>query len=72
MTIQLHEGHSLCMCKLLLRNLYDSIRTWSQTVKTLYEGKTLNLAGPWWLFQLWIVATFENKLQFHIPPIHDK
>lgn len=72
MATQLHEGHSFCLSKLLLGNLYDSIGTGCQTMKTLAEGMTLNLDGPWWLFQLWIVSTFENKLQFHIQPIHHK
>jgi len=41
-------------------------------MKGLDEGKTLNLAGPWWFFQLWLIATFEAKINFHIPPVHDK
>jgi len=72
MAIQLHEGHSFCLSKLLLGNLYESMRTWCQTMKTIADKKTLNLAGPWWLFQIFVVATFGKQLQFHISPIHDK
>jgi len=35
------------------------------------EAKTLNFAGPWWFFQLWLISTFETKLNFHITPVHD-
>jgi len=41
-------------------------------MKGLIEGKPLNLVGPWWFFQLWLVATFETKLNFHILPVHDE
>jgi len=72
MAIQLHKGHSFCLSKLLLGNLYDSIRTGCQTMRTRTNKKTLNLVGPWLLFQLWVFATFEKPLQFYISPIHDK
>jgi hypothetical protein len=72
MAIQIHECHTFSLRKLLLGNMYNTIGTECQTMKTLAEGKSLNLAGPWWLFQLWLVATFEKKLQFHIPPVHNE
>jgi len=50
MAIQLHEVHSFCLSKLLLGNIYDSMRTRCQTMRTITDKKTLNLAGPWWLF----------------------
>ena len=42
------------------------------TMKGLAEGQNLNLVGPWWFFQLWLVATFEAKINFHIPLVHDE
>ena len=52
-------------------NLYDSIRTGCQTMKTLGE-RLSNLLAVGGFFQLWIVASFEKQLQFHTPPIHNK
>lgn len=46
MAIQLHEGHSFCLSKLPLGNLYDSLRTECQTIRTITDKKTLNLDGP--------------------------
>lgn len=37
MAIQLHEGHSFCLSKLLLGNLYDSMRTGCQNMKTMAD-----------------------------------
>jgi len=72
MAIQLHEGHSFCLRKLLLGHLHDSMRIGCQTMKNITDKKTLNLAGSWWLFQLRVVATFQKPLWFLISAIHDK
>jgi len=71
MVIQIHEGHVFNLSKLLLGSLYGAIGTACQTMNTLAEGKTLVLSGPWWLLQLWLVATFEKRLKFYTPPFHN-
>jgi hypothetical protein len=35
----------------------------------LAKRKSLVLSGPLWLFQLWLVATFEKQLKFYTPKI---
>jgi hypothetical protein len=72
MTTQIHEGHTFNLSKLLMGNPYEAISTGFQTKRTLVEGKTLVLSGPWWLFQLWLVVTFEKQLKFYTPLVHDE
>ena len=59
---QLHHGRRVCISELLLASLYESIGVAVSKLKTYETGTDLLLAGPFWLLQLWLNATFESSL----------
>jgi len=45
MAIQLYEGHNLCLSKLILGSIYESVGYEGQMMQAFPEGKTLALSG---------------------------
>jgi hypothetical protein len=39
----------------------------SENLKKTGDGSTFLAAGPFWLLQLWLNATFEKELEFYLP-----
>lgn len=63
LAIQLHEGRRVSLGKLLLAFLYYTLGKATLKLKLLHEtSRDLNIAGPMWLLQYWLNATFENTL----------
>ena len=65
LAILLHLEKPLCLSKLLLATLYDSLREGVQCIKT--EQVVTNVAGPFWLLQMWLNAIFEKHLRYTGP-----
>ena len=65
---QLHEGTDICLSKLILGSLYETL---NQTTNNLRDypqtGGNLVVSGPIWLFQLWLLAIFGSKLASILP-----
>lgn len=62
---QLHVGHKLCLSQMILGCLYESLGKGVKILKNFRPGSKLLLAGPYWLLQLWLNATFESSLSTH-------
>jgi hypothetical protein len=62
MAIQIHEGQQFGLGKLILASLYESIGTSCDSLKKVDDGSTFLAAGPFWLLQLWLNATFEKEM----------
>ncbi|MCH80982.1 hypothetical protein A2U01_0001760, partial [Trifolium medium] len=62
MAIQIHEGRQFGLGRLILASLYDSIGTTCDNLKKSKDGSSFLVAGPIWLLQLWLNATFESKM----------
>ncbi|XP_050875812.1 uncharacterized protein LOC127079478 [Lathyrus oleraceus] len=62
---QLHVGHKLCINQMVLSCLYEYLGEGVETLKKIQLGPNLLLAGPYWLLQLWLNATFETSLSSH-------
>lgn len=67
MAIQLHEGQQFGLGRLILGCLYESMQSLSENLKKTGDGSTFLAAGPFWLLQLWLNATFENELELFLP-----
>jgi hypothetical protein len=67
MAIQLHEGRQFGLGRLILGCLYASMQLASENLKKTGDGSTFLAAGPFWLLQLWLNATFEKELEFYLP-----
>ncbi|XP_058736960.1 uncharacterized protein LOC131609281 [Vicia villosa] len=63
MANQLHAGTKLNLSQLILGFLYENLGEVTDLVKN-YKTGSLLFAGPFWLFQLWLNATFEAQLPF--------
>jgi len=61
----LHEGKLVCLRKLLLGCLYESLNQGETDIRD--KVKSLIIPGPVWLFQLWFLATFRSKLDAFLP-----
>jgi hypothetical protein len=59
MAIQIHEGRPFSLGKLILAVLYESIGAACDEIKRSQGGSTFLVAGPMWLLQMWLCATFE-------------
>ena len=64
MAILLHEGHQLCLAKLIIAQLYEKM---GSIVTRLQQDDSINLGGPIWLLQLWANAIFEPFLHDSMP-----
>ncbi|PNX67321.1 hypothetical protein L195_g063462, partial [Trifolium pratense] len=68
MAVQIHEGSHFALGRLLLATLYESIGEVCDNLKGLAPAKSkskkaatdgsFQAAGPMWLLQLWLNATF--------------
>src|SRR3954463_10198343 len=63
MANQLHDGKKLNLSQLLLGSLYENLSEAANLTKNFTSGSLL-YAGPFWLLQLWLNATFEAHLPF--------
>jgi len=67
LAIQLHEGRNICLRKLMLGSLYENLNQAVVGIKEYQPGSSLIILGPIWLFQLWLLATFQTKLAVFLP-----
>jgi len=67
LAIQLHEGRDICLSKLILGSLYESLNQAVTSIKEYQSGSNLIIPAPIWLFQLWLLATFRTKLKVFLP-----
>jgi hypothetical protein len=67
MAIQIHEGQQFGLGRLILGSLYESMQSLSENLKKTGDGSTFLAAGPFWLLQLWLNATFEKELELFLP-----
>ncbi|MCI22471.1 hypothetical protein A2U01_0043647 [Trifolium medium] len=67
MAIQIHEGHQFGLGRLILASLYESIGAACDNLKKLKDGSSFLVAGPIWLLQLLLNATFEDKMGLAVP-----
>ncbi|MCH82814.1 hypothetical protein A2U01_0003626, partial [Trifolium medium] len=70
MATQIHEGRQFGLGKLLLAALYDSIGNACDDLKKAKDGSPFLVAGPIWLLQLWLSATFEKELELLIGEVY--
>src|SRR3954463_6910573 len=63
MANQLHAGTQLNLSQLILGFLYENLGEATNLVKN-YKTGSLLFAGPFWLLQLWLNATFEAHLPY--------
>ena len=61
----IHEGHRLCLAKLIITQHYEEI---GSIITKLQTNESINLGGPMWFLQLWANAIFEPFLR-PFPPI---
>jgi len=62
LAIQLHESRGVCLSKLILGSLYESLNQAVVSIKEYQPGGSLIIPGPIGMFQLWLLATFRTKL----------
>ncbi|CAJ2641681.1 unnamed protein product [Trifolium pratense] len=67
MAIQLHECQQFNFARLVLGCLYESMRDACEHLKRTGDGSTFLGAGPFWLLQLWLTATFHAELDLFLP-----
>lgn len=67
LAIQLHEGRDFCLSKLILGSLYENLNQVVTSIKEYKYGSSLIIHGPIWLFQLWLLASFREKLKVFLP-----
>jgi hypothetical protein len=60
MAIQLHQGQQFGLGRLVLGCLYESMQSLSANLKKTGDGSCFLAAGPFWLLQFWLNATFEK------------
>jgi hypothetical protein len=65
--IQLHLGRQFGLGRLILACLYESMQSLSANLKKTGDGTCCLAAGPFWLLQLWLNATFEAELELFLP-----
>ena len=68
LAIKIHKQENLCLNKLLLASLYESLNVARIDIQMkVLPAEKLLIAGPIWLLQLWLNATFEPKMKLGIP-----
>jgi hypothetical protein len=72
MAQQIHEGRIFSLGRLLLATLYEAMGNASDAIKASKDGSTVGIAGPMWLLQLWLNATFETELGLIVPSDYQK
>ncbi|MCI11585.1 hypothetical protein A2U01_0032687 [Trifolium medium] len=66
MAIQIHEGKKFGLGKLILATLYEGMGLACDNLKKPEKQKGFQIAGPFWLLQLWLNATFHKELGLSI------
>ncbi|WJX77585.1 hypothetical protein P8452_60878 [Trifolium repens] len=64
---QINEGRLFSLGRLLLACLYEAMGNASDAIKASKDGSKVSIAGPMWLLQLWLNATFETELRLIVP-----
>ncbi|WJX67184.1 hypothetical protein P8452_51676 [Trifolium repens] len=64
---QINEGRLFSLGRLLLACLYEAMGNASDAIKASKDGSKVSIAGPMWLLQLWMNATFETELGLIVP-----
>jgi hypothetical protein len=64
---QINEGRLFSLGRLLLATLYEAMGNASDAIKASQDGSKFSVAGPIWLLQLWLNATFEQELGLIVP-----
>jgi hypothetical protein len=72
MAQQIHEGRIFSLRRLLLATLYEAVGNASDAIKASKYGSKFSVAGPIWLLQLWLNATFETELGLIVPSDYQK
>jgi hypothetical protein len=68
LAIQLHQGKDICLAKLILAILYDSLHSASFYIKASgIPNDNLLTSGPLWLLQFWLNANFQHKINQEAP-----
>jgi hypothetical protein len=67
MAQQIHEGRIFSLGRLLLATLYEAMGNASDAIKASKDESKFSVAGPMWLLQLWLNATFETELGLIVP-----
>jgi hypothetical protein len=67
MAQQINEGRLFGIGRLLLASLYEAMGNASDAIKASKDGSKFSVAGPMWLLQLWLNATFETELGLIVP-----
>ncbi|KAI5394186.1 hypothetical protein KIW84_061037 [Lathyrus oleraceus] len=65
---QLHKGRKICLNRLILFGLYESIGLSCEDLKSMGNPYSLQIGGPIWLIELWLNVTFEPSLKTKVPP----
>lgn len=64
---QIHEGRNICLNKLILGSLYESLGIASFELKSInHHDDNILISIPIWILQIWIDATFEPSLKVTI------
>lgn len=67
MAIQLHEGRSTSLGKLLLAHLYQSLGEASSQLKSLPDyDRGMDFLGRLWFLQHWLTSTLKHQLGYPI------
>ncbi|KAK2449848.1 hypothetical protein QL285_009003 [Trifolium repens] len=64
---QINEGRLFSLGRFLLACLYEAMGNASDAIKASKDGSKVSIAGPMWLLQLWLNATFETELGLIVP-----
>lgn len=67
-TTQLHEGRKICMSRLILNGLYESLALEVADMVRPENPNSIQIGGHVWLLQLWLIATLESSPKTKIPP----
>src|ERR1044072_6249394 len=68
LAIQLHKREDICLGKLVLASLYESLNAASFDIKmSKIPNEYLLTSGPLCLLQFWLNATFQHKINQEVP-----
>ena len=68
LAIKIHKQEDFCLSKLILASLYESLNIARIEIQMkVMPAEKLLIAGPIWLLQFWLNATFEPRMKLGIP-----
>src|ERR1044072_205201 len=68
LAIKLHKQEDICLSKLILASLYESLNIARVEIQMGFiPTEKLLVSGPMWLLQFWLNATFEPKMKLGVP-----